>query len=160
MPLVKYFLVTNAACGSIPGNFTLYDHTEGAGTEHASLYRGVIEGIHKGVPVEHLVNVTTLDQFAGDHDIELIHLLKIDTEGNELEVLKGAAGLLRKKIGSRQSSSSSTNEHCELGVLQGLLRCDSELQVLSNAPKRFGCTGPLFIAVMRGLCIPKYCGAP
>ena len=89
-------VATNAACGSAPGNLVLYDHAESAGTAHASLHRGVMERIHKGASIQHVVNVTTLDQFAADHGISLIHLLKIDTEGYELEVLKGAAGLLRE----------------------------------------------------------------
>jgi FkbM family methyltransferase len=92
----KNVLVTNAACGSIAGKFTLYDHARGGGTEHASLHRGVIERIHKDESIQHVVNVITLDQFAADKGINLIHLLKIDVEGNELEVLKGAASLLRE----------------------------------------------------------------
>lgn len=91
----KNVVVTNAACGSSPGNLMLYDHAGGAGTEHASLHSGVIERVHKSRSIEHVVNVTTLDKFAADHDIEFIDLLKIDTEGSELEVLRGAAGLLR-----------------------------------------------------------------
>ncbi len=90
------FSATNAACGSVSGNFTLYDHAEDSGTGHASLHRGVIERIHAGESNQHLVTVTTLDHFAAERGINLIHLLKIDTEGNELDVLKGAAGLLRE----------------------------------------------------------------
>lgn len=92
----RNFVATNAACGSVPGNLILYDHAKDAGTEHASLHRGVIERIHKDESNQHVVIVTTLDHFATDHAINLIHLLKIDTEGYELEVLKGATGLLRE----------------------------------------------------------------
>ena len=42
------------------------------------------------------VNVTTLDDFCQVHDITHINFLKIDTEGNDLEVLKGADQMLKK----------------------------------------------------------------
>jgi FkbM family methyltransferase len=85
----------NAACGSAAGKLVLYDHAGSEGTEHASLHAGVIEGIHKGKSNQRAVDVIDLDTFAADHGISVIHLLKIDAEGHELEVLKGAAVLLR-----------------------------------------------------------------
>jgi FkbM family methyltransferase len=110
MSSAKNFNPINAACGSVPGNFTLYDHAVGAGTEHASLHHGVIERIHKGESIQHVVNVTTLDQFAAHHGVDLIHLLKIDTEGHELEVLKGASNLLReRRIRAIQFEFNETN---------------------------------------------------
>jgi hypothetical protein len=42
-------------------------------------------------------SMTTLDRFAEVEDIHVIDLLKIDTEGTELYVLKGAMRLLKKK---------------------------------------------------------------
>jgi FkbM family methyltransferase len=42
------------------------------------------------------IDVTTLDAFLVEHPVERIHLLKIDTEGHDLEVLKGAAQSLAK----------------------------------------------------------------
>jgi FkbM family methyltransferase len=86
----------NAACGSAAGQLVLYDYSGSAGTEHASLHAGVIEGIHRRKSEKHVVEVIDLDTFATERDISLIHLLKIDAEGHELEVLKGAANLLRE----------------------------------------------------------------
>jgi|ERR1039458_7429829 FkbM family methyltransferase len=43
------------------------------------------------------VAVTTLDRFCEERGVERIDLLKTDTEGYELEVLKGATRLLREK---------------------------------------------------------------
>jgi FkbM family methyltransferase len=90
------FVATNAACGGGPGKLLLYDHEGKSGTGHASLLPGVIERIHGDKSNQHEVDVTTLDRFAADHDIPRIDLLKIDTEGTELEVLKGARDLLRE----------------------------------------------------------------
>lgn len=86
----------NAACGSVPGKLGLFDYEGSTGTQHASLHEGVIERVHHGRSVQHVVDVVTLDTFATDHKISTIELLKIDTEGHELEVLKGAENLLRK----------------------------------------------------------------
>ena len=97
MSSAKNFFAANSACGSVSGSVILYDHAGGTGTEHASLHRGVFERIYESPATQYVVNVTTLDQFALDRGINLIHLLKIDTEGNELEVLKGAAVLLRER---------------------------------------------------------------
>jgi FkbM family methyltransferase len=47
------------------------------------------------------VNVTSLDQFAAEHHVDYVDVLKVDTEGGERAVLEGAAGLLqRRAIGS------------------------------------------------------------
>lgn len=40
------------------------------------------------------VEVTTLDEFVAAQGIDRIHLMKIDVEGGEAEVLRGAAGVL------------------------------------------------------------------
>ncbi len=93
---VKNITAINAACGSATGRLALYDYAGSGGSEHASLHAGIIEGIHKSHSEQHVVDVTTLDTFAADHGIASIDLLKIDTEGYELEVLKGAAILLRE----------------------------------------------------------------
>jgi FkbM family methyltransferase len=90
------FVATNAACGGRPGKLLLYDHEGGSGTGHASLLPGVIEGIHGDKSNQQEVDVITLDRFAADREISRIDLLKIDTEGTELEVLKGASNLLRE----------------------------------------------------------------
>ena len=42
------------------------------------------------------VKVITLDDFCSDKGIERISVLKIDTEGHDLAVLKGATGLLKR----------------------------------------------------------------
>lgn len=46
------------------------------------------------------VEVTTLDTFARDNNINFVHILKSDTQGYDLEVFKGASGLMKEnKIG-------------------------------------------------------------
>lgn len=90
------YQVFNFALGS-ESRRSLFYNRPGGGSEHASLYREVITEIHEDTVVEVEVLVTTLDQFAQEHQLTHIHLLKIDTEGSELDVLRGAQRLLENK---------------------------------------------------------------
>jgi len=83
------FYPVNAAVGSSAGVLSLYDYAGNDGSHHASLYRDVIEKIHRSVPVEHKVGVISLDEFAESKSITHVDLLKIDTEGHEFPVLQG-----------------------------------------------------------------------
>jgi len=73
----------------------LYDHGHDDGSAHASIHMGVIEEIHGSQSVRYEVEVSTLDDFVATNNIKKIDLLKIDTEGNELNVLLGATESLR-----------------------------------------------------------------
>ena len=42
------------------------------------------------------IKVITLDTFCKDHNLHTIDLLKIDVEGNEINVLKGATSMISK----------------------------------------------------------------
>jgi len=54
-------------------------------------------------PVEIPVQARTLDWFCSEHSISHIDYLKVDTEGAELDVLRGAAGILRgHRVGKMQ----------------------------------------------------------
>ena len=86
----------NLGVGSSNGTLNLYDYAGNDSSSHASLYKEVIEEIHKGQAVEHEVKIITLTAFANEHKIERVLLLKIDTEGYELEVLKGFEPYIRQ----------------------------------------------------------------
>jgi FkbM family methyltransferase len=73
----------------------LYDHGHDDGSAHASIHKGVIEEIHSSHSVRYEVEVTTLDDFVVSNNIGRIDLLKVDTEGNELNVLIGASRSIR-----------------------------------------------------------------
>lgn len=53
--------------------------------------------LHRVGPDSEFVEIQALDDFVAQHGIDKIDLLKIDTEGYELEVLKGVQHLLRKQ---------------------------------------------------------------
>jgi FkbM family methyltransferase len=76
-------------------NIHVYEHDEE--TEHASIYKDVLNDLHrinKTKPFK--IELSTLDEFCKEKDIETINFLKIDTEGHELSVLTGAQKLLQK----------------------------------------------------------------
>jgi len=92
------FTSINAAVGSEDGEITLYDYASNDGSSHASMYAGVIEGIHKGgKPVSHKCPILSLDGFCKERDIDEVRLLKIDVEGHEMAVLQGASRLITNK---------------------------------------------------------------
>lgn len=81
--------------GSTPGSFILYDHAGQNGTQHASFQKGVFDSVHLKEFDQFEVQVRTLDEVAATTGLEKIDLLKIDVEGFEFEVLKGASHLLK-----------------------------------------------------------------
>jgi FkbM family methyltransferase len=93
------FEAIHAGCGAVPGQLMLYDYSDSrAGSQHASLYPGVIEELHGAAAVAHDVQIVTIDDFLAERAIEHVLLLKIDTEGHEASVLRGA----RHAVGARQ----------------------------------------------------------
>jgi FkbM family methyltransferase len=92
-------LATRPADCVVPRRLALSDHTgtlplfivhPGAGRN--SLY--VQAGHQQAMDVE-VVPVTTVDAYCAEQRIERIDLLKVDTEGHDLAVLRGAQRLLR-----------------------------------------------------------------
>ncbi len=82
--------------GASSGEATLFDLVGSEGTNLASLHREAVEVAGRsstGTTIE----VATVDEYCSTHDIRRIDLLKIDTEGNELAVLRGA----KRMIGER-----------------------------------------------------------
>jgi FkbM family methyltransferase len=75
------------AMGSRPGESIINVHPDTLGSSMAHETGGAAEKIV----------VTTPSEFAREHKIETIDFMKVDTEGFDLEVLAGAAPLLREQ---------------------------------------------------------------
>jgi FkbM family methyltransferase len=89
-------MLNNAGLGAAEGEMDLVIFGDGLGSN--SLYdRTGTDAVEQG---RERVRITTLDAYCAAHKIEGIDFLKIDVEGHELQVLRGAAELLRaQRIG-------------------------------------------------------------
>ncbi|WP_245898674.1 FkbM family methyltransferase [Chitinophaga niastensis] len=92
------FTAVPAGAGERSTIAAMYDYAGGGGSEHASMYKGVIEDLRSSHAEEVAILLTTIDQFVEENNISKIALLKIDTEGNELNVLKGAGKTIQKGL--------------------------------------------------------------
>lgn len=91
---IKNFFPFELALGSTNGQLKLYDYADDDGSTNASLHEGIFNEIyHKGT-ISHVVNIETLESFTKSRNIESLDLLKIDTEGNEFQVLAGGSSLI------------------------------------------------------------------
>ncbi len=91
--------LNNTALGGVQDERTLY--FDKPGSELSSLYPRRIN--HHGIQMtgQEQVKVETLDVYCSEHQINAIDLLKLDAEGHELEILRGAQQLLNSKKISR-----------------------------------------------------------
>lgn len=93
---------TTVKCCSIglsdaEGEAVIYDYEQMIGSEHASLFPGVLKDLHRAETIKETnVPLITLDAYCRAANILAIDFLKIDTEGNELNVLKGSRAMIQK----------------------------------------------------------------
>jgi FkbM family methyltransferase len=99
MPSVS---LVNEAVGDKTGKLNLYDFGFSDGSTQASLSEATI-ALYSSDIVAHSVDCTTIDDFMERSGVDRIDFLKIDTEGYDLSVLKGARKALSEhKIGMIQ----------------------------------------------------------
>jgi len=85
----------NLGFGAEASKGVIYTYENGLDSSHASSYPGVFADYHRTSAVCELkFDMTTIDSFCRDHDISSIDFLKVDTEGNELNVMAGAQKML------------------------------------------------------------------
>ena len=84
--------IENLALSDVQGELDLYVPGD-ATSPGASLEPGIADktSCHKEI-----VKVTTLDAYAADHIKTTVRVIKIDVEGHELAVVKGALGLIKR----------------------------------------------------------------
>jgi FkbM family methyltransferase len=71
--------------------------SEGTHHEHATLYKEVLEDLlAKDQFFSEEIRMTTIDSYCIEKNISEIHFIKIDTEGHEFDILKGAQTMLKE----------------------------------------------------------------
>lgn len=88
--------VYNFGFGQMEITTELYDYYDRDGSSHASTYFEVFSKIYESKTTSHRILLKCLDNFIESEMIKSIDLLKIDTEGNELNVLMGAKEAISK----------------------------------------------------------------
>lgn len=88
--------INNHALGSSPGKATLHCNTPGG--SGSSIHRKDFPNAVHDYPLTESIEVLTLDDYVANHPVPEISLLKIDVEGFELEVLRGATRSLREGL--------------------------------------------------------------
>ena len=108
--VVNNCLTFNFGVGDRREELMLYDYESESGSEHASLYKAVIEDLRNKPSISNKVQIIKLDDFLAEQKIEYVDLLKIDTEGNEYKVLLGAQDyLLNNRIAAIQFEFNEMN---------------------------------------------------
>ncbi|OQA31815.1 MAG: Hexuronic acid methyltransferase AglP [archaeon ADurb.Bin336] len=93
------FYSFNFAVGKKSGVTNFFDYCSVKGSEHASVYKNVIEQVHKSKSKKYSVKMISLDEFVlKNKKISKIDLLKVDVEGGEYDVLEGCKKLIDKDM--------------------------------------------------------------
>lgn len=88
--------LVNMAMSDRAGTMQLFDFASDDGSTQASLAEAAV-GMFDPATVSHTVEVTTLDDYMERTGIGWIDLLKIDTEGFDINVLRGARKALARR---------------------------------------------------------------
>ncbi len=87
--------LNHLALGQAPGKGILYSDSDGSGL--ASLSQRRLDHFNIHFQQSETVKINTLDHYCLEKSVDRIHLLKIDVEGHELDVLAGASQMFQRQ---------------------------------------------------------------
>lgn len=89
----------------------IYSYASENDSQHSSLYKKVFTDIHQSNDIiEAEFKTISIDEFCKNNHIDYINFIKIDTEGHEYEILKGAKKMINDgKIGIIQFEFNEMN---------------------------------------------------
>jgi FkbM family methyltransferase len=82
----------NIGLGEKKGVFSLYRDTEAS--EFASMYPATYVQYNVNLSIKENIHIETLDEYCLAKNIKRVHFLKLDVEGHEIPVLKGAFNMI------------------------------------------------------------------
>lgn len=96
---IKNITCENLGLGARNERMNIYNYKDRPSSTHASLYKEVISDLHdaKENYISFEIELRTLDEYCFNNGINTIDFLKIDTEGNEYSVLRGAENFLKER---------------------------------------------------------------
>lgn len=94
VPVLSNVHLVQKALGAEEGTADLFSPKEGSAL--GSLHQRDLRHYNVSFPPAEKIAITTLDDFCSENKIDRVHLLKIDVEGHELAVLKGAAQMIER----------------------------------------------------------------
>lgn len=94
---LKTIIPINIGLSDIKKEAEIYTYINNLNSEHASLYKEVLSDLHKDNSITSVkIELDSLDEFCNNYKIDNIDFLKIDTEGNEWDVLKGGIQMINE----------------------------------------------------------------
>ena len=99
--------VVGVALSDSSGEATLWGPEIDSGM--ASLHERDLRHVRLEMSAQETVVTATLDEYCSEHAVDHVNLLKIDTEGHELTVLRGARRMLEGRIGYIQFEMGGTD---------------------------------------------------
>jgi FkbM family methyltransferase len=87
--------LNNFGFGTKKETLSLFIPKDNISTGHGSIFKSVLTDLHQNAELAEIeISLDTITSYCDEHKITHIDFLKIDVEGNELSVLKGAGGYL------------------------------------------------------------------
>ena len=80
----------NFGFGDKKGSLTLFFDQDPEKSGMASVYQRKLDHFNVHFNGQEIIQITTIDEFCSENSIKLIDFLKMDVEGHEINVLKGA----------------------------------------------------------------------
>lgn len=124
----------NLAVSDTAGTLELFDLADASGSQLASLSADALETLKRPVNAWS-VQATTLDQFCEENRVHRIDLLKIDTEGFELAILRGARRMLEARCVSYiqfEFNEMNAATHSHMRDFKKLLKHHQLFRLLPN----------------------------
>ena len=90
---VPNIISNNFGFGDVEKTLLLYTNSNGSGL--ASVYHRNLEHYGISMDMQEEIKIATIDSYCKINNVERIHFLKLDIEGNELNALKGAREMMK-----------------------------------------------------------------